>query len=188
MFIGIDYGAQYAGSTVICIRERGLFRFERCAKGQEADAWLMQRVRELLPSAIYMDAPLTLPAAYFGKGNDHFFRLADRETGGMSPMFLGGLTARAIQAASQWRSSGISVFEAYPSALVRMEWDYLKIPKRRTIPQHHVRLMAGMFQLPPPGRKDRHEADAWLCWLIGFRHQQGVAKSFGSHSEGLILA
>lgn len=188
MFIGIDYGAQYAGTTVICYRDRGLFRFERSMKGQESDSWMMERVKGIGPAAIYMDAPLTLPAAYYGKGNDHFFRRADRETGGMSPMFLGGLTARAIQAASQWRSSGIEVFEAYPSALVRIEWDYLKIPGRRSIPQHHLRLMAGMFQLPPPTPKDRHEADAWLCWLVGHRHQLGLAKVFGDHAEGAILA
>jgi predicted nuclease with RNAse H fold len=188
MFIGIDYGAQLAGTTVICSRERGLFRFERSIKGQETDPWMMQRVAEMNPSAVYMDAPLSLPAAYYDKGTDHFFRLADRETGGMSPMFLGGMTARAIKAATHWRANGINVFEAYPSALVRMEWDYLKIPKRRTIPQHHLRLMAGMFHLPPPAPKDRHEADAWLCWLVGHRHQHGQARTFGDHSEGLILA
>ncbi len=188
MFIGIDYGAQMAGTSVICYRERGLFRFERSGKGQEADQWMMELVEQLGPTAIYIDAPLSLPSAYFGKGSDHFFRRADRETGGMSPMFLGGLTARAIRAASHWRSHGIDVFEAYPAALVRIEWKYLRIGTRRTIPQHHLRLMAGMFQLPPPAPKDRHEADAWLCWLVGHRHQLGEAKSFGDRSEGLILA
>jgi len=186
-FIGIDFGAKAAGTTVICHRERGLFHFQRSGKGGDADAWLEERVLAIRPEAIYIDAPLSLPGVYFGKGDDHFFRLADRLAGGMSPMFLGGLTARAMRMAEQWRSSGIRVHEVYPAALIRQEWDYLKIPSGKTIPPHKLRLMAGMFALPPPAAKDRHEADAWLCWLSGYRHRAGQARSIGDKQEGVIL-
>jgi uncharacterized protein len=161
-FIGIDFGAKAAGTTAICHRERGLFHFQRSAKGDDADAWLLERVCSMAPQAVYMDAPLSLPGAYFCKGNDHFFRKADRLVGGMSPMFLGGLTARAIRLAEAWRKEGIEVHEVYPAGLIRQEWDYLKIPSGRNIPPHKLRLMAGIFALPPPAPKDRHEADAWL--------------------------
>lgn len=187
-FLGIDFGAQQAGTTVICFRERGLFRFERSVKGEETDPWLEEMIQRLRPAAVYMDAPLSLPGAYFGKGSDWFYRHADRLARGMSPMFLGGLTARAMRLSGHWRSMGIAVHEAYPSALIRTEWDFLKIPVGRAIPPHKIRLMAGMFMLPPPSPKDRHEADAWLCWLIGHRHQQGQAHVFGEASEGVILA
>jgi predicted nuclease with RNAse H fold len=186
-WIGIDLGARFAGTTVLCSRERGLFTFERLAKGEDVDAWLTQRIGELSPSAIYIDAPLSLPGAYFGRGDDHLFRAADRLAGGMSPMFLGGLTARAIRLAVQWRATGIQVHEVYPAALIRQEWDYLKIPGGRAIPAHTLRLMAGMFALPPPATRDRHEADAWLCWLSGHRHQSGTAKVIGDQEEGVIL-
>lgn len=185
--IGIDLGARFAGTTVLCMRERGLFMFERVAKGEDVDAWLEQRIKELAPTAIYIDAPLSLPGAYFGRGDDHFFRRADRLAGGMSPMFLGGLTARAIRLAAQWRAWGIEVHEVYPAALIRHEWDYLKIPAGRAIPPHKLRLMAGMFALPPPATRDRHEADAWLCWLSGLRHRSGRAKLIGDQEEGAIL-
>ena len=187
MFIGVDFGAQTAGTTAICYRDRGLFHFVRSQKGQESDPWLADWVKANRPERIYIDAPLSLPAAYFGKGDDFIFRLADRKAGGMSPMFLGGLTARAMRAAAKWRALGIEVFEVYPAALVRHEWDFLKIPSGRAIPRHNLRLMAGMFMLPPPLPADRHEADAWLCWLTGHRHQQGTSISFGDRSEGLIL-
>ena len=186
-FIGIDFGARTAGTTVICHRERGLFHFQRSGKGDDADGWLMERVIAMRPGAIYLDAPLSLPGAYFGKSNDHFFRLADRLAGGMSPMFLGGLTARAIRLAEQWRKSGIRVFEVYPSGSIRHKWDFLKIPAGRSIPAHKLRLMAGVHALPPPAPKDRHEADAWLCWLIGHQHQLGQAVSVGDELEGVIL-
>ncbi len=185
--IGIDFGARTAGTTVICHRERGLFHFQRCAKGEDSDTWLDECVMGMSPQAVYIDAPLSLPGAYFGKGDDHFFRRADRLAGGMSPMFLGGLTARAIRLTERWRARRIAVFEVYPAALIRLEWDYLKIPSGRLIPPHKMRLMAGMFALPPPAPKDRHEADAWLCWLSGYRHQSGKSKSIGDREEGVIL-
>ena len=51
-----------------------------------------------------------------------------------------------------------------------------------------LRLMAGMVLVPPPEPADRHEADAWLCWVVGHRHQRGEAKVFGTMEEGVILA
>lgn len=186
--VGIDLGARSSGNTAVCHRERGLFRFARSTKGSDGDAWLETHIAALAPTVIYIDAPLSLPGVYFGRGQDHFFRLADHQAGGMSPMFLGGLTARAIRLAEGWRARGIIVHEAYPAALLRHSWEHLRIAAGRAIPRHKLRLMAGMCLLPPPEPRDRHEADAWLCWVIGHRHQRGEAVAFGDVSEGLILA
>lgn len=60
--------------------------------------------------------------------------MADRQAKDMSPMFLGGLTARAIALSKEWRKLGIAVHEAYPAALIRQEWDMLKVISGRTIP------------------------------------------------------
>lgn len=186
-FIGIDLGARSSGNTVICRRERGLFVFERTQQGKDGDAWLEDRIHEMRPGAIYIDAPLSLPGAYFGRGSDHFFRAADVQARGMSPMFLGGLTARAIRLAEHWRGQGIAVHEVYPAALIRRAWEHLHIAPGRAIPRHKLRIMAGMCTLPPPAPADRHEADAWLCWVIGHRHRGGKAIAFGVPEEGLIL-
>ena len=188
LHLGIDLGARNAGTTAICHRQRGLFLFDRCAKGADTDAWLAEQVHRLRPGSIYIDAPLSLPGAYLGRGDDHFFRAADRQAGGMSPMFLGGLTARAIRLAGIWRADGIRVHEAYPAALIRRNWEFLRIPAGKAIPRHTLRLLAGLCQLPPPSPADRHEADAWLCWLIGHRHRSGEASSYGDPREGVILA
>ena len=186
--VGIDFGARSAGNTVVCVREKGLFRFHRSAKDSDGDAWLRSLIDELRPAGIYIDAPLSLPGVYTGRGHDHFFRAADRQAGGMSPMFLGGLTARAMALASAWKSAGIAVHEAYPSALVRHAWENLGIRPGASIPASKLRLMAGMVLVPPPEPADRHEADAWLCWVVGHRHQRGEAKVFGTMEEGVILA
>lgn len=186
--VGIDFGARSAGNTVVCVQHGELFRFHRCAKGADSDAWLREMIQQLAPRSIYIDAPLTLPAAYFNKGSDHFFRVADHRSGSMSPMFLGGLTARAIALAKYWRGSGIAVHEAYPAALIRHAWESLKVEPRKAIPKSKLRIMAGMLLVPPPDPTDRHEADAWLCWVIGQRHRLGTAQVFGNPDEGLILA
>lgn len=185
--VGIDFGARSSGNTVVCVREKQGYRFHRSPEGGDGDAWLNDLISELRPGSIYIDAPLSLPAAYFNRGNDYAFRLADRLAGGMSPMFLGGLTARAMALADAWRKAGISVHEAYPSALIRHAWESLDIKPRVAIPRSKLRIMAGMVLLPPPSPADRHEADAWLCWVIGHRHQRGEAKAFGNAEEGVIL-
>ncbi|MBL8000445.1 MAG: hypothetical protein JNL05_00670 [Flavobacteriales bacterium] len=186
--VGIDFGARSAGNTAVCVREGELFRFHRSEKGADGDAWLEELIDRLRPSAIYIDAPLSLPAVYQGRGSDHFFRAADREAGGMSPMFLGGLTARAMALAARWRNAGIEVHEAYPSALIRHAWEGLRIRPGAPIKPSQLRIMAGMVLMPPPSPADRHEADAWLCWVIGHRHRTGKALKYGAPDEGLILA
>lgn len=186
--VGIDLGARRSGNTAVCVREKSGFRFHRCAEGGDGDEWLKDLIAGIQPRSIYIDAPLSLPGAYFDRGEDFSFRAADRLAGGMSPMFLGGLTARAMSLADLWRKGGIAVHEAYPSALIRHAWESLDIRPRVAIPRSKLRLMAGMMLLPPPEPADRHEADSWLCWVIGLRHQRGEALSFGNAAEGVILA
>jgi uncharacterized protein len=185
--LGIDLGARASGNTVVCYFEHGLFRFRHSVKDEDGDAWLEGIVSELSPQAIYIDAPLSLPAAYSGRGEDYFFRLADRQAKGMSPMFLGGITARAMQLAAGWRKQGIAMHEAYPAALIRHAWEVLDVEPRKAIPRHKLRIMAGMVALPPPVPADRHEADAWLCWVIGHRHLRGDSLALGNTTEGVIL-
>jgi predicted nuclease with RNAse H fold len=186
--IGIDLGARSSGNTAVCHWAHGRFRFDHSTKDGDGDAWLEEVVAKLRPQAIYIDAPLSLPGVYSGSGQDYFFRLADHQARGMSPMFLGGLTARAMRLAATWRAQGIAVHEAYPAALIRHEWDSLKVEPRKAIPKHKLRIMAGMVVMPPPEPADRHETDAWLCWVIGHRHQRGEALVYGNETEGLILA
>ncbi len=186
--IGIDFGARSSGNTAVCYLDGGLFRFLRPAKDTDGDAWLESTVVDLRPQVIYIDAPLSLPAVYAGRGEDFFFRLADHQAHGMSPMFLGGLTARAMRLAALWTEQGIAVHETYPAALIRHAWEGLKVEPRKAIPKHKLSVMSGMIAMPPPTPADRHEADAWLCWVIGHRHQRGEAIIYGREKEGLILA
>jgi predicted nuclease with RNAse H fold len=97
MHFGIDYGSKMAGTTVITYNQDNVLYQRSSVKNGDADAFILDCVTELQPGQIYIDAPLSLPLACFGKGTDFFYREADRKLKAMSPMFLGGLTARAMK-------------------------------------------------------------------------------------------
>ena len=119
MHFGIDYGSKLAGTTVVTYDKDGKLYQKSSAKKQDADRMILSWVQSLKPDFVFIDAPLSLPAAYFGKGENYFYREADIELKAMSPMFLGGVTARAISLKKQIEAEGVEVFETYPGGLVR---------------------------------------------------------------------
>ena len=119
--IGIDLGSRMSGNTVLSIFDHGRIHFMRVDKNVCADTFSLNAVQHYLPQHVFLDAPLSLPGIYRGiKGcKDYHFRKADRELKAMSPMFLGGLTARAIELSDKMRKDGIPVFETYPRIMAR---------------------------------------------------------------------
>ena len=117
----MDLGNKLAGTTVICfLNEQGLPEWRQSLKNKDADAFLQKVLTELDLRALFLDAPLSLPGVYrFGKPyEDYFYRRGDRLVKAMSPMFLAGLTARAIRLKDQLEASLLlSVMEAYPKAM-----------------------------------------------------------------------
>ena len=191
MHFGIDYGSKLAGTTVITYNIDGVLYQKSSKKKEDADAMIIKLVNEQMPRAIYIDAPLSLPKAYFGKGDDYFYRAADRELKAMSPMFLGGLTARAIKIKAFIESLQIEIFETYPGGLVRSipelkqnysKKDALMIPK---ILDQTKRLLGDVLIFEAP--KNIHQIDSLLAWYSGLRHQKGRAKEFGDIEEGLVI-
>ena len=192
MHFGIDYGSKMAGTTVITYDVNGVLFQKSSSKKMDADAMILKAAVELMPSFIYLDAPLSLPNVYYGKGNDYFYREADKELKAMSPMFLGGLTARAMQLKSQILTViETKVFETYPSALVR------SIPELKThykkkdatmvpiLTKQIERLLEKIKLDEKP--KTIHQIDSILAWYSGYRHQNGLAIITGNHEEGLII-
>ena len=96
-WIGIDYGAKLSGNTAVVWEEKGGLFCTQSAKGKDTDKWLGELIYSLQPEDIFIDAPLSLPAVYSHSGSDYFYRRCDRECKAMSPMFIGGLTARAMR-------------------------------------------------------------------------------------------
>ncbi|MEE4252864.1 MAG: hypothetical protein V2I50_02365 [Desulfuromusa sp.] len=179
VFIGVDFGAKIAGTTAICFAQQGKLKVLQTAKGKDADRFLSNQIEIIKPSFVLIDAPLSLPDAYFGKGEDFFFRHCDRQLKAMSPLFLGGLTARAMQLASRFAST---VFiETYPKALA----EHLQISHYKQQPINWKELEQ---QLPLPLEQptSQHGYDAVLAWLSGYRYVTGQAMRAGTEAEGLI--
>jgi uncharacterized protein len=190
--IGIDYGSKMAGTTAIAFSEGGALQFVQSKKKKDADQFVKSWAEEQKPELAFLDAPLSLPLVYTSQssGSDYFYRQGDRDVGAMSPMFLGGLTARAMQLRQQLKALGCQCFETYPAQLSRV----LELSRKRykkddgylaeatevvmqQLPEHRL--------LAPP--QNWHQFDALLAYCSGRRYLSGQCDIFGKDEEGIIL-
>lgn len=187
--VGIDYGAKLAGTTAISWNHHGVLYWECSSKKQDADKWLHEILGSIGPDLVFIDAPLSLPGVYTGKGEDYFYREGDKTLGAMSPMFLGGLTARAIKFKNQMEKNGSQVYETYPARLVQ-KFEYLSTHYQKKSKTHLPEFLA-LFKkvLPFPLKLEPdswHVVDALLAWIGGYRFDKGVAEKYGNQEEGII--
>lgn len=183
-FIGIDYGARKAGTTAICWEENGRLSVEQSEKNRDADGFILRRVQQFCPETVYVDAPLSLPMVYRRAGEDYFYRESDKLLGAMSPMFLGGLTARAMKLKSTLEQIDIKVFEIYPARLVKelaIDTYYKKDLKA------FAEEVEKKMEIVCPELHSWHQADAVLAWCSGLRHHKGANASYGRQEEGIII-
>ena len=117
--IGIDYGAKMAGTTVIAHLHDEQLTLTQSVKKQDADKFVLEKVAAIQPTHLFLDAPLSLPGVYrsLPDCDSFFYRKSDQAVQAMSPMFLGGLTARAMQLAHQLQNQGLEIIEIYPAKL-----------------------------------------------------------------------
>ncbi len=185
-WIGIDYGSKLAGTTVVCYLEDGLLKLEQSKKKEDADEFLKQLINRVEPQKVFIDAPLSLPGAYHGKSEDFFYRKCDRETKAMSPMFLGGLTARAMRLASQIPT--VAFYETYPGYFIRNVLDFKvlytkKLPYNNQLAEKLIEAYSlKLSELP----QNWHQLDALACWISGWRQDNGKVIVIGDKAEGAI--
>ena len=194
---GIDYGAKLAGTTVVAYSEGSEVRFCASAKKQDADRFLLDFFAHRPPGKIFIDAPLSLPEVYRtgaenlqeGKVPDFHYRACDRELGAMSPMFLGGLTARAMKTAFHLRKAGHKVYETYPGMAAR----HFALPKigykgEKTAIEACLQSLSEKMPLTAtvPSPPDWHHFDALLALCSAIRHCENRASEIGDE-EGKII-
>lgn len=187
-WVGIDFGAKLAGTTCVALVNRGKIFIEQSEKRKDADAWLQDIIRDLNPSFIFIDAPLSLPPAFTVSGSTEFFyRAADRELRAMSPMFLGGLTARAMRLKKIWEGESRQVFETYPAAIARHLnlMDYKK-DKTKLIKQFRKTLRVVEMTIAE-SPTNWHQIDSLLAWYAGHRFVNGIAQRVGDSSGYIYL-
>lgn len=190
IIVGIDYGAKLAGATAIAFIEKQKIICLQSRVKQDADAFIKDFVAEKNVELIALDAPLSLPKIYKNeeKGEDYFYREADKLLGAMSPMFLGGLTARAMQLCAYFRKREISVIEAYPAALAK-KWNLEQFHYKKSLSlvyqaSKEIEEKIGYKLAQKP--ENWHQFDAVLALATALRYQAHQADSFGRQEEGLI--
>lgn len=184
MICGIDYGSKMAGTTSICFREGDEIKFKRSVKKEDADRMILDFCKAYKPELIAIDAPLSLPGVYRGLDgfDNYFYRKCDIELKAMSPMFLGGLTARAMKLKSQLPR--VRFIEAYPVAYARRlgleRWNY-----RKESPDYSQMITSLGVQLTD-AIETTHDFDALLCHQIAISFLNQTVEVAGDQSEGLI--
>lgn len=191
--MGVDYGSKLAGTTAAAMVQDGQIELWQSARGQDADDFLLKLILGKRPATVFIDAPLTLPKVYsqlpYSSDAEFFYRACDRDVQAMSPMFIGGLTARAIKLRTTLAEHGIAVLETYPTQLARVLLPEEKSYKKdlATLPVI-AQLLQDQVKYPfaqPPG--DWHQFDALLAWFSGYRHLSGEAILYGEAQEGRII-
>ena len=192
-YAGIDYGSKQSGNTVVAIfNEDETIRFETAVKNKDADAFILEVVSKFQLKNIFLDAPISLPGKYLSlPGNeDYFYREADKALKAMSPMFLGGLTARAMRLKEDLEKQNVRTYEVYPGGFVRKFSLGNGIYKKQIgdIPAFLKQLD---FLYPMSYDKTAvttwHHVDALIALISGWRFFQGLHEIHGNINEGLII-
>lgn len=190
--VGIDYGSKLAGTTVIAYYGNSMVRFKGSKHQEDADRFILDHLQLLKPEHVFLDAPLSLPGRYYDQHNysDYFYREADKALGAMSPMFIGGLTARAIKLKDHLESLGMRVFETYPSH----QSEVLGLPK--DMYKRNEKHIFQLSQLVADNMKVEvchdqvvswHHFDALLAYVSGLRYLRNNHLTIGDEREGLIV-
>jgi predicted nuclease with RNAse H fold len=189
--VGINYGYKFSGTTVICYNTFHEVRFIISSKNSDADSFILNEIIHLDPDIVFIDAPLSLPGVYRHINGciDFFFRKCDREMKATSPMFVGGLTARAMGLKKHLNDMGIPVYETCP----RKTLEVLSLPVN-TYKQKRVDLdrMLDIFMnkvcigLNKKIITTWHHFDSLLAFFSGLRYMSHQSRVFGKADEGLV--
>ncbi len=188
--VGIDYGSKLAGTTVLALFDTDTkhILLEQSSKKQDADAFVQFILSEYPSNLVGIDAPLSLPGVYRGleEKHDFHYRTADRQAKAMSPMFLGGLTARAMKLASEIDAT---IIEVYPKlGAERHQLQELGYKGDTEAIETCLKAFAKRTELPVRELciENWHQFDALLALDIVWRYHNNLADHFGDAKEGML--
>ncbi len=193
LVFGIDYGSKLTGNTVISVFDDGLVYFFDIDAGVDADSFILNMAEHYMPSKIFIDAPLSLPGVYRnlpGFTNYHF-RKADIELKTISPMFLGGLMARAIELKNNLKSLGISVYETNPNVIANRlrlkDCDYKgNLQSLPSCADEVLKTLPESIRIAKEDIKTWHHLDALLALISAINSLFKKPETYGHKVEGLI--
>lgn len=188
--IGIDYGSKLAGTTVLAIFDTDTQHtlLEQSSKKQDADAFVLSTLCEHPANVVGIDAPLSLPGIYrdLEGNNDFHYRAADRQAKAMSPMFLGGLTARAMKLASEIEATTIEVYPKLSAERYRLQELGYKGDKEAIAPCLMALVQRTELPVAELSIENWHQFDALLALEITWRYHNNLADQYGDTKEGML--
>ncbi len=190
---GIDYGSKLSGNTVIAVCAQGEILFLDVKKGVDADQFILHASEHFKPSVIFIDAPLSLPGIYakLPDCNNYHFRKADLQLKAMSPMFLGGLAARAIELKEKLIRRGVKVHETYPRIIasrLNLKSNGYKGSRLglKDCKKEIVKHLPQNIDLDVDDIKNWHYFDSLLALMSAINFCSGNHDIFGDPNEGEI--
>lgn len=193
-YFGIDFGSKYTGNIVIAILQGTDILFLDVDKNVDADQFILSANEHFKPEWIFIDAPLSLPGVYnnIDELDSYHFREADKECQAMSPMFLGGLLARAMELKKLLEDSGTKVFETYPKIMAqrfslsdcgyKTSKSALKDCAQTVVSKFNPKLSIDKKDI-----KTWHHLDALLALMSAMANELDQCEKFGNPKEGLIF-
>jgi predicted nuclease with RNAse H fold len=197
IMVGIDLGSQLAGTTALAVLDGDEVVIRQSEKGKSADDFIQNQLKELsVGSLVGIDAPLSLPEVYIKEAldlteePDFHYRECDKKVKAMSPMFLGGLTARAMKLAHHLQQKGLKIFEIYPKMVfqnsIQNREGYKKKWNRNLAEEWLSELEAKHGFKLQSGLENWHQFDAVLALTATLRIYSGEAEKVGDENEGVI--
>jgi predicted nuclease with RNAse H fold len=194
VIFGIDYGSKLSGQTVIAGFRKNEIFFLDVGQKVDADLFIKNAVEHFKPALVFLDAPLSFPGVYYNlQGfSDYHFRRADRETQAMSPMFLGGLAARAMELRAILKSQDIEVKETYPKIMAQRFKlkDFGYKSSKSALKECALRLkecIKDPLHFDASDIKTWHHLDALLALMSALSYRCGDFSTFGDAQEGQIF-
>ena len=188
LVVGLDLAGVENRPSGFCVLDG--FKVETCVF--YADREIIQKIEELKPGVIAIDAPLSLPPGRKNieeKTNIHL-RECDKELLKRKikffPITLGPmrkLTERGINLKKILKNKGFKVIEVYPGGAQ----DILKIPRKQ---QGLDKLRKGLEKLKIEGltsKMNDHELDAVTCAIVGKLFLEGKSETLGIVEDGIVM-
>ncbi|MEO0340059.1 MAG: hypothetical protein AAF242_12690 [Bacteroidota bacterium] len=181
-----------AGTTAIAFfNQNGKVSVRISEKKKDADQWMLKQLEELRLQTLFWDAPLSLPGVYTQPElyNDYFYRASDKALSAMSPMFLGGLTARAMRLQTMLPNTVLQVFEVYPGFLAKVLGLAKKLYKKDNayLPIFSQQLENDFEFKIENDLQNWHQFDALLALCTGLRYLKNEHQVYGDLEEGAII-
>jgi len=186
--IGLDLAGVETRPTGFCILDGMRVETQLVYNDRE----IVQKIDEVKPEVIAIDAPLSLPKGRKSieeRTNVHL-RECDKELLGRRikffPITLGPmrkLTERGIKLKKILKNKGFKVIEVYPGGAQ----DVLNIPRKQ---QGLEKLRKGLEKLKIKGltkNMNDHELDAVTCAFVGKLFLERKSETLGDPEEGIVM-